>query len=215
MMKKVSIKLFLFVILSVFPLASMKAQKLESYKQICIDIRKAFKTENRSDLISCLNRLDDSCNINIKEYPEDKFVTIQPEIEDPLKGHIQFSSKYLLEVIKLGFGKRDSIPVDLHIGNRPGCTDVLITHRVVPANGEGLYKFKGNRKMEIVVVSEDETPIEIRIECMDGMVEYESRGSTILGCQEYKWNMGEEYSEILLTIKNPSPYPVCCVIATN
>lgn len=196
-----------FVISSV----SSYAQGLDNYKQICIETRRAVKSENLIEIMSCRDRMKE---LKLREYPKEKFLTLKPEIEDTLAGHLLFHHKYLLELIKEGFAKKDSIPIDMHIGRR-GKYDALITHRVVPANGEGLYKFYGKQDMKIVIISEDETLIEMKIECMGGNISYESKESSIPGCLEYSWMMGEEFSDVYLTIRNPSIRPVCCVIATN
>lgn len=211
-MKQTNFKLVLASICALaISCVSSYAQGLDNYKQICLETRLAVNTENLIEIMRCRDRMK---KLRIKEYPKENFLTIYPEREDTIAGHLQFHHKYLMELLKVGFAKKDSIPVDLHIGRR-GKYDALITHRVVPANGEGLYKFYGKQDMKIVIISEDETLIEMKIECMGGNISYESKESSIPGCLEYSWMMGEEFSDVYLTIRNPSIRPVCCVIATN
>lgn len=187
---------------------------LDAYKDICIDARTAITNEDFDALQSCKNRLRSLMRrIKIIEFTDTSFVTIHTVQEPSIEGHTLFHDKYFAELLSTGFGKQGRIRSDLHITSR-GYGDIIITHHVLPALGEGNYRFEANEHMRLFVLSERPVPISITIECPVSGIQYKSETDKT-GIVGHEWNLGSDFEPVFINVYNGDEKPVSFVLATS
>lgn len=205
--------IFLITILisSLLPTNSISqnlSSKLESFKNVCIDTRKAIKDIDAQTVNSCkktFSKLEkDIRELTLKPVSSDK--------EIPLTGHIVFHSSFLDSLLLNDF-RFALVDFDLHNINR-GESDIYVSHKVLPAGKTISYKYVGMGEMELLIVAENETDIQIQI---NSNGETHSNQSTdTKGLVEFIWTLPTDDSyDVVISITNLSDQDVSCAIASN
>ena len=188
---------------------------LDSYKAICISAREAILNQDADSLRVCKNRLAELNNsVDFGEFPHAFFTPVHPETEESLDGHILYKEVYFLELLKTDFGRRGRVRSDLHVASR-GENDIIITHHVIPAGSEGVYRSIGSGKMRFVVITERPCPITVSVSCPDSGISCGGDGPDFSGIADFSWSLGDDPEPVFLTIQNHSETSVCFLLASG
>lgn len=211
-------QLLFSIVLLVFPglfFYQNGSDPFDAYKEICLNARSAINRQDADSLILCKKQLN-SLNgvIGFMEIAPDEFVTISPEEEESLDGHILFHEQYFVELLKTDFGRKGRLRSDLHVAMR-GHKMILITHHVVPARGEGKYLFQGNEQIRFFLLSERPAPLSFTVSCPAADIELTSTHPVESGFAEYAWKMGPEFEPVYLTVRNHSDSPIAFLFAAD
>lgn len=110
------------------------SQKMKDYFTVCLEARRLIMEKKCDDLLLCAKKMID---LDITELDDSDFVSMQPDKEIGLDGHIVFTDSGLIavaEAIINGNGAK----YNLHNLNRGN--EVVLTHRVIPANSTMKYR---------------------------------------------------------------------------
>lgn len=182
--------------------------KLESFKKVCLETRKAIEDIDAQTVNTCKKTFS-KLEKDIRE------LTLEPvsfDKEIPLTGHIVFHSSFLDSLLLNDF-RFALVDFDLHNINR-GESDIYVSHKVLPAGKTISYKYVGMGEMELLIVAENETDIQIQI---NSNGETPSNQSTdTKGLAEFIWTLPTDDSyDVVISITNPSDQDVSCAIASN
>lgn len=192
------------------------SDKIETYKQICLDTRTAIEELDGKGVRECQARYlsygeqYDVAELDLRLIDEEKQ-------ELPLDGHIAFNEAFLDSLIKYDMDY-SLIGYDEHSPWRAAPSlegnDIYVSDKVIPANGEVGYAYTGVGNMELVVVAERREDIVLTIESNGEKVELESTGEK--GLIEYQWQLSSPYGEVVvITIANRGDRDLSCTLISN
>lgn len=184
------------------------SESMEAFKQICLDMRSAIDELDGNELRACKERLHKFYyDFGIGELT---LCSIEDGKSDiPLDGHVVFEESYIDFLINdnMDFA---IINYDAHSSVRG--SEVKVRHKLIPANGEASYKYLGCDDMELVVVTEEEVDFKLTVNSNGETVNVEP---TAKGLFEYKWQMPDYPSDVVITLENPVDRDISCIIISN
>lgn len=185
------------------------SEPLERFKQICLNERTFARNADLDGLDRCSREFR---RMNIGSLTGDILAAHEPDTLSRA-GHLQFSAKYIDTLIICNL-ERMQIKSDLHIAFRGPATEINISHQGIPAHARRSFTFRGFRRQEFLVISENNEDLRIEVTHPETGTRYAS-GATDEGVQAFCWDMGDEESCCTLAIENPTDRDVLCVIASN
>lgn len=193
--------LFTVLIVTICQAQEMPKQ-LAEYRDICVEAKDAFRAHDADALNASITKLD-----NIPTEPIS--ITIQEEckVNDT---DFHFTADWLDNQLCAWLDSTYQV----HYMHRGG--DVLTEHVKVKANSTAKVTFSGMRKMSLIVIAEDDTNIQMKVEQEACNHQYQSTQPARNGCQEHCWYADTEDNEsIILSISNPVDHDIVCLIVSD
>lgn len=189
------------------------ADPMDSFKGICLNAREAILNEDADILRECKNSLSElKESVGIVDFLPMEFITVKPEQEESLAGHTLFKDDYFLELLRTDFGRKGRARSDIHTTVRD-TNDIIVTHHVVPANGDGEYISQGCDQMRFVIITERPCHISVSIRCPNSDISYDFDDNE--GIVDCSWSLGSTPEDVMLTIHNHSGASVCFMLASQ
>ena len=107
---------------------------MKDYFATCMEARTLIMEKKCDDLLLCAKKM---INLDITEIADSVFVSMQPDKEIGLDGHVVFTDAGLIVVAK-AIINGNSTKYNLHNINRG--KGIFLTHRVIPANSTMKYR---------------------------------------------------------------------------
>ncbi len=220
-MKKVIVVLgfvFCFVGIVQSVLAQNSAiDKIEEYSSICIDARESYIQKNSVQLIDCAHKIK-NLKEDIRLLDDRIFVSLQPEKEINIKGHLVFLDTCLINKAN-GIIDDEITEFNLHelyretgIGNK--AARINLVNKVIPASSTMRYKVGFVNFVKILVVPEVKKNLDIVVknEANEIITTGTTNNAQYMASIEFNADLPAYYT---IEITNNEMTDICCAITTN
>lgn len=204
-------KFCLFLLL--FPLQSNAqgfiSAYLEEYYTACVDARNCIKDKRCDELLLCADRIS---KMPITDLSESDFISLQPEQEIGLDGHVVFNDAGLI-IVAEAIINGNSTNYNLHSTYRGN--DIYLAHRVIPANSTMRYQLTCLDNVEMLVFLETMGRLDVTILDENG-----NCAEDLVTCSGYGWNIlsfhaGDMPAAFVIEATNKEDIDICCAFAIN
>ena len=196
------ISLFVTILSLTICHAQNMPEQLAQYRDICVQAKNAYWAHDVEALSTSITQLD-----NIPTEPISISIQEGCEVDNT---DFHFTAEWLDNQLCAWL----DTTYQVHHMHRGG--DVLTEHVKVKANSTASVSFSGMRKMSLIVIAEDDTNIQIKVEQDACNHQYESTQNARNGCQEHCWYADTKDNEnIILSITNPANHDVVCLIVSD
>lgn len=175
---------------------------LAEYRDICVEAKNAFRAHDIDALSASITKFDNIATESIN-------ITIQEgcEVDDT---DFHFTADWLDYQLCAWLDSTYQV----HYMHRGG--HVLTEHVKVKANSTATVTLSGMGKMSLIVIAEDDTNIQMKVEQQACNHQYQSTQPARNGCQEHCWYADSDDNEsIILAITNPADHDIVCLIVSD
>ena len=186
------------------------SQDMKNYFSTCIEARQLILEKKCDDLLLCAKKMMD---LDITELDDSDFVSMQPDKEIGLDGHVVFTDPGLI-VVAEAIINGNSTKYNLHNLNRGN--GVLLTHRVIPANSTMKYKINDLvDDIDLLIFQEKIGNFTISLIDMQGNRIINDTELTEKGWGLLKFSILNSPSTVTVVITNKEEEDICCAFAIN
>lgn len=182
---------------------------MKDYFATCMKARTLIMEKKCDDLLLCAKKMID---LNITELGDSDFVSMQPDKEKGLDGHVVFTDAGLI-VVAEAIINGNSTKYNLHNINRGN--GIFLTHRVIPANSTMKYRIT-NLVEDIDLLLFQEKIGNFRVSLIDDhgnrIIEDTSLAETGWGLLKFCIDIP---SSVTAIISNNENVDICCAFAIN
>ena len=204
-MKAINLSLIVLLLLPAYGRSQgFMSKDMETYCTLCVKARNNIQEEKCDELLTCALEMS---KLNISEL---ELVSLQPNEERSLDGHVVFTDSGLIVVAEAIINK-NSIRYNLHNTNRGN--EVLLAHRVIPADTTMVYQMTCVELVDLLVFPEQKGSFDVSAK--NGQGKQISQGGTDTGWCLLHFDVGDMPDTVTISITNKEKYDICCAIAVN
>lgn len=211
-------KRILFIILACVSTSVMNAQELQSkfkvFRDFCFEARTAYVNKDADRLADCVMQMYEMTQNTENPWTPWKNLKTE-EVQDSTKyeDHLLFDVEWMDNIVAK-WTEKDSTLID--ISNPMRGNGLLYVNYLIPANSTQTFTTSGRGLMTIMVIAEDETDIQLRIDQDSCDHHYVSPKKANKGCQYDVWQTKAlRMSPISIKVTNPSDHDIVCVFVTD
>ena len=203
--------------------AQMLFAPLRSFAEVCVRekttlrVADADQDEQFRQLYSCL---EDFSNLPIQEdlfFLHASFLFSEKELE----GHIVFSPDYVADYLtnRISDPRTKSVPyirdAERRVDYQQGKNIIVYGNCLAYPEADVTFAYHVDRgEQQLVVVAEDDTPLEIEIRSESGYTAV-VRSDMPEGFAQHLWEEAQDYTSVHVSVRNPAQHAVSFVIAVH
>ena len=211
-------KRILFVILACVTTSIINSQELQSkfkvFRDFCFEARTAYVNKDADKLADRVMQMYEMTQNT--ENPWAPWENLKAEeVQDSTKyeDHLLFDVGWMDNIVAK-WTEKDSTLID--ISNPMRGNGLLYVNYLISANSTQTFTTSGRGLMTIMVIAEDETDIQLRIDQDSCDYHYVSPKKANKGCQYSVWlAKTSRMSPISIKVTNPSDHDIVCVFVTD
>lgn len=211
-------KRILFGILACVTTSVINAQELQSkfkvFRDFCFEARTAYVNKDADKLADCVMQMYEMRqNTENPWTPWENLKTEEVQDSTKYEDHLLFDVEWMDNIVAK-WTEKDSTLID--ISNPMRGNGLLYVNYLISANSTQTFMTSGRGLMTIMVIAEDETDIQLRIDQDSCDYHYVSPKKANKGCQYSVWlAKTSRMSPISIKVTNPSDHDIVCVFVTD